>query len=110
MNMKKYLIAFFLGCAVSLFGDDLLHNAPWRFVSAEGGAGNVEKIAGNGRKISAAADKGFVSFANSRALPITPGRNYRISAKVVCGADTNAAMLNSAPRFPLILLVIIVTM
>ena len=52
VTMKKLLSIILALGAFSLLGDDLLRNAPWRFVSASGGAGNVEKAAGNGRKIS----------------------------------------------------------
>ncbi len=94
--MKKFLLSFLGFCLLTVCADDLLRNAPWRFVSADGGAGNVEKLPDNGRKISSSAGKGYVSFANARALPVEPGRSYRVTAKVVrCDENAGVKMLVS---------------
>ncbi|MBR2345022.1 MAG: beta-galactosidase [Lentisphaeria bacterium] len=94
--MKKILITFFCMTALLLAADDLLRNAPWRFVTASGGTGSVEKIANGTRKVISDADEGFVSFAHSRNLPITPGNKYRITMTCVReNADTNMTMLVS---------------
>jgi len=65
-----------------IFADDLLRNAPWRFVSADGGAGTVAKLENSGRKVISTLPKGYVSFANAKNLPIVPGKTYTVTAQV----------------------------
>lgn len=95
--MKKFLYLLCLCLiAAGAAAEDLLRNAPWRFVTADNGSGNVEKLAGGGRTVSSTAGKGYVSFANSRGLPILPGESYTVTAKITRkDPAVNARMLVS---------------
>jgi hypothetical protein len=92
--MKYVLIIGLMCSALWLNAGDLLRNAPWRFVSASGGSGSVEKIADGTRRVHSDSAKGFVSFAHSRDLPIVPGNKYRISMTFVRSSGDTGMMMH----------------